>query len=137
MGSLPFLNVGDFGEMSEPSLARGASLNMMGQRVAFSRAQPVGQQAGELLVGGARRHRWSERGLGVCFEFLDFLVEHPLNFALGYVNHGHLHVDFGGDRDDRKSLNRHQAERLPRVRRYAKSHLHLGRFEELVVKGFF
>ena len=36
---------------------------------------------------------------------------------------------------DRKTLNRHQAERLPSVRRHAKPHLHLGRFQQLVIEG--
>ncbi len=34
-----------------------------------------------------------------------------------------------------EALNRHQAEGLPSVRRHAKSHLHLGRFQQFVIEG--
>src|ERR1051325_6717568 len=103
--------------MSEFSLARGAGFNVLCKGIAFGRAQRVGQQAGELLVGGAKRHEsaskslrtgagntlpsalgttrrncpsacnnsdQTERELGVGFEFLDFLLEHLLQFALGH-----------------------------------------------------
>jgi hypothetical protein len=78
----------------------------------------------------------TERELGVCFELLDLIMEHLLHFTLGHVDHGHLHVNFGGHLGDRKTLDGRQAERLPGVRRYAQAHLYLGRFQQFVIEGF-
>jgi hypothetical protein len=81
---------------------------------------------------GIRSDEWQ---LDACLEFLYFLLQHFLHFALGHVDHGDLHVDFGGYLGDLQTVDRRELECLPSPRSHAKSHLDFCSLEELVIEG--
>jgi hypothetical protein len=58
----PILGVGDLGQFGKAMPARSASFNVLDQDVSLDRAQGVGRQSGEQLVGGTKRHRAEPAG---------------------------------------------------------------------------